>query len=113
VAVWHGVCSLCGKEAAEGLLQCTRTPLLSAAAALRAMDLAMERHFTTYYRVLNRAIWSACQGSRILLGLLLTLLVPQARRSSAGRMIRSNAVVVGTLRPRAASAMRCVRPRST
>jgi DDE superfamily endonuclease len=45
-------------------------------AALRAMGLAMERHFTNYHRVLNRATWSARQGSQILLGLLLTLLVP-------------------------------------
>jgi hypothetical protein len=45
-------------------------------AALRAMGLALERHFTNYHRVLNRATWSARQGSRILLGLLLTLLVP-------------------------------------
>jgi hypothetical protein len=45
-------------------------------AALRAMGLAMERHFTNYHRVLNRATWSARQGSRILLGMLLTLLVP-------------------------------------
>src|SRR5215217_353051 len=46
------------------------------AAALRVMGLAMERHFTNYHRVLNRAVWSARQGSRILLGLLLALLVP-------------------------------------
>src|SRR6266850_1444019 len=45
------------------------------AAALRVMGLAMERHFTNYHRVPNRAIWSARQGSRILLGLLITLLV--------------------------------------
>jgi DDE superfamily endonuclease len=45
-------------------------------AALRAMGLAAERHFTNYHRVLNRATWSARQGSRMLLGLLLTLLVP-------------------------------------
>src|SRR5919109_2502243 len=45
-------------------------------AALRAMGLAMECRFTNYYRVLNRATWSARQGSRILLGLLLTVLVP-------------------------------------
>jgi hypothetical protein len=45
-------------------------------AALRAMGLAAECHFTNYHRVLNRATWSARQGSRILLGLLLTLLVP-------------------------------------
>jgi DDE superfamily endonuclease len=36
----------------------------------------MERRFTNYHRVLNRATWSARQGSRILLSLLVTLLVP-------------------------------------
>ena len=41
------------------------------------MGLALERRFTNYHRVLNRATWSARQGSRILLGLLLTVLVPQ------------------------------------
>jgi hypothetical protein len=46
-------------------------------AALRIMGLALERRFTNYHRVLNRATWSARQGSRILLGLLLTVLVPQ------------------------------------
>ena len=45
-------------------------------AALRVMGLAMERHFTNYHRVLNRATWSARQGGRILLGLLITRLVP-------------------------------------
>ena len=45
-------------------------------AALRAMGLAMERHFTNDHRVLNRATWSARQGSRMLLGVLITLLVP-------------------------------------
>ena len=45
-------------------------------AALRVMGLAAERHFTNYHRVLNRATWSARQGSRILLGLLITFLVP-------------------------------------
>jgi DDE superfamily endonuclease len=44
--------------------------------ALRAMGLAAERHFTNYHRGLNRATWSARQGSRMLLGLLITLLVP-------------------------------------
>jgi DDE superfamily endonuclease len=46
------------------------------AAALRVMGLAMECHFTNYHRVLNRAIWSARQGSRMLLGLLITCFVP-------------------------------------
>src|ERR671924_42560 len=45
-------------------------------AALRVMGLATERRFTNYHRVLNRATWSARQGSRILLDLLITLLVP-------------------------------------
>jgi hypothetical protein len=47
-------------------------------AALRAMGLAAEHRFTNYHRVLNRATWSARQGSRILLGLLITWLVPPA-----------------------------------
>src|SRR6266705_969558 len=45
-------------------------------AALRVMGLATERRFTNDHRVLNRATWSARQGSRMLLGLLVTLLVP-------------------------------------
>jgi hypothetical protein len=45
-------------------------------AALRATGLAAERRFTNYHRVLNRATWSGCQASRILLGLLITGLVP-------------------------------------
>jgi hypothetical protein len=45
-------------------------------AALRAMGLAAERRFTNYHRVLNRASWSGRQASRILLGLLITSLLP-------------------------------------
>src|SRR5215475_13277273 len=45
-------------------------------AALRATGLATERRFTNYHRVLNRATWSARQGSRMLLSLLVSLLVP-------------------------------------
>jgi hypothetical protein len=45
-------------------------------AALRVMGLAAERRFTNYHRVLNRATWSARHGSQILLGLLITQLVP-------------------------------------
>ena len=45
-------------------------------AALRAMGLATERHFTSYHRVLNRATWSARQASQMLLGPLITALVP-------------------------------------
>ena len=39
-------------------------------AALRAMGQGDERHFTTFHRVLNRAVWSPFHLSRILLGLL-------------------------------------------
>lgn len=39
-------------------------------AALRAMGRGDERHFTTFHRVLNRAVWSPLRLSRILLGLL-------------------------------------------
>ena len=45
-------------------------------AALRVMGLSGERHFTNDHRVLNRATWSALRGSQILLGLLITFLVP-------------------------------------
>jgi hypothetical protein len=38
--------------------------------------LSRERHFTNDHRVLTRATWSAHQASRILLGLLVTSLVP-------------------------------------
>jgi hypothetical protein len=43
---------------------------------LRAMGLAAERRFTNDHRVLNRATWSARQGSRMLLGVLIAFLVP-------------------------------------
>ena len=45
-------------------------------AALRVMGLATERRFTNYHRVLNRATWSTRQAGRILLGWLITVLVP-------------------------------------
>jgi hypothetical protein len=45
-------------------------------AALRVVGMALERRFTNYHRVLNRARWSALHGSRILLGLLITFLLP-------------------------------------
>jgi len=49
------------------------------ATALRAMGRGDERHFTTYHRVLNRAVWSPFPLSRILLGLLImTFLAPDA-----------------------------------
>ncbi len=48
-------------------------------AALRAVGLGGERHFTTYHRVLNRAVWSPLRLSRILLQLLVAaFLAPDA-----------------------------------
>ena len=68
------------------------------AAALRAMGLATERHFTTYHRVLNRAEWSALAASRILLALIcayflapgeaLVLVVDDTLARRQGRKIR-------------------------
>ena len=45
------------------------------ASALRAIGLIDERHFTTYHRLLNRAVWSPLQLSRILLGLVIDAFV--------------------------------------
>ena len=39
-------------------------------AALRAVGLSQEKHFQNYHRVLNRAVWSSLDASRILLVLL-------------------------------------------
>jgi hypothetical protein len=44
--------------------------------ALRVMGLSRERHFQTYHRVLNRAVWSSPAASRILLSLLVRTFVP-------------------------------------
>jgi hypothetical protein len=46
------------------------------ASILRVMGLAQERTFQNYHRVFNRARWQSLQLSRILLGLILTALVP-------------------------------------
>ena len=40
-------------------------------AVLRVMGLSGEKHFQNYHRVLNRAVWSSQEASRILLGLLI------------------------------------------
>ncbi len=39
-------------------------------AILRIMGLSAEKHFQNYHRVLNRAVWSSREASRLLLGLL-------------------------------------------
>jgi hypothetical protein len=44
-------------------------------AALRVMGLSWEKHFQNYHRVLNRAVWSSLEASRILLGLLINTYV--------------------------------------
>ena len=41
---------------------------------LRIMGLSQEKHFQTYHRVLNRAVWSSLAASRILLQLLVRVL---------------------------------------
>jgi hypothetical protein len=41
------------------------------AAVLRTMGLSGDRHFQNYHRVLNRAIWSGLEASRVLLGWLI------------------------------------------
>lgn len=40
-------------------------------AVLRVMGLSWEKHFQNYPRVLNRAVWSSLEASRILLGFLI------------------------------------------
>lgn len=45
-------------------------------AVLRVMGLSGDRRFQTYHRVLNRAVWSSLEVSRILLGLLVSTFVP-------------------------------------
>jgi len=45
-------------------------------AVLRVMGLQNEPHFQTYHRVLNRAVWSSRQASRILLLLLVQCFAP-------------------------------------
>jgi len=40
-------------------------------AVLRVMGLSGEKHFQNYHRVLNRAVWSSLEASRLLLGLLI------------------------------------------
>ena len=47
------------------------------ASVLRTMGRSGEADFTTYHRVLNRAVWSARYGSRILLGVLIETFVPK------------------------------------
>jgi hypothetical protein len=43
---------------------------------LRILGVSAEKHFQNYHRVLNRAIWSSREASRLLLRLLVTAFVP-------------------------------------
>jgi hypothetical protein len=52
--------------------------------ALRVMGLSEERQFQNYHRVLNRAKWSALNVSRILLGLIVSVLVGMGVRVVIG-----------------------------
>ena len=45
-------------------------------AALRVMGLGQIEHFQRYHRVLNRAVWSGREASRVLLELLVRTSVP-------------------------------------
>jgi hypothetical protein len=49
---------------------------MASKSALRVMGLAAERRFTNDHRVLNRAMWSTRQAGHMLLGLLITWLMP-------------------------------------
>jgi hypothetical protein len=45
-------------------------------AVLRVMGLSQQEHFQNYHRVLNRAIWSSLELSRVLLGVLVSTFAP-------------------------------------
>jgi hypothetical protein len=45
-------------------------------AALRVMGLGQTEHFQRYHRLLNRAVWSGREASHVLLGVLVSTLVP-------------------------------------
>jgi hypothetical protein len=85
--------------------------------ALRVMGLSCERHFTNDHRVLNRATWSARQGSRILLGLLVTLLIPpgativlgadDTRERRTGRKIKAKGCYRDAVRSTQKHIIRC------
>ena len=66
---WHsGLVLLVGAILAPG----KRT----VSALLQVMGLSQERHFQNYHRVLNRAVWSSRQASRILLTQIVKVFAP-------------------------------------
>src|SRR3954464_15286840 len=62
---------------ATGALRCLNRRTVCA--ALRAVDGASDQGFSRFHRFLSRGAWSGLQGSRILLGLLVTAFVPNGQ----------------------------------
>lgn len=62
---------------ATGALLCLNRRTVCA--ALRAVDGASDTGFSRFHRFLSRGAWSGLQGSRILLGLLVTAFVPNGQ----------------------------------
>ncbi len=68
--IWsHGTMLLIGSLLTPGQRTVT--------AILRILGLSQEKHFQTYHRVLNRAVWSSLALSRVLLMALLAAFVPR------------------------------------
>src|SRR5436305_10815677 len=61
---------------ATGAILCRGKRTVSS--ALRVIGKAEDEHFTNYHRVLNRASWSTLAASKILLGLIISLLPGRA-----------------------------------
>ena len=67
--IWqHAVILLTGAILAVGKRTVT--------SVLRVMGLSHDTHFQNYHRMLNRAVWSSLEASRILLGLGMALDMP-------------------------------------
>lgn len=70
---------------------------------LQITGLSRERRFTTYHRVLNRAIWDAHAAARLLLGLLIAAFapstLPMASRPPLRRPWGCNAFGTGSSAP--------------
>src|SRR3954466_6723883 len=67
---------------ATGALLCLNRRTVCA--ALRAVDGASDTGFSRFHRFLSRGAWSGLQGSRILLGLLVTAFVPDGQALVVG-----------------------------
>jgi len=104
----NGIASLCTsfRDARLGIHQSSarwcRPSARSAdrTSALRVVGVSQERHFTNYYRVLNRDYSSSRALSRILLGLLGHAFVPPAHRWRAASTRRSSGGVGPGSRPK-------------